>query len=105
MRLAERKELLEEFAYEYLHALLHSNPICRDENSAVYINQGRIESACRIFNLTFDVTLRRKVTFYKANGKEWFSVVNEAFSEEEAEERRKNHLLEWHESSVKLWNL
>ncbi len=69
--------------------LYNSNPVGREETPSVYLSQGKLQGMCRIFNATFTVELRRKVTFYKYNKyldeKFWFHVESEYLTEEEAE--------------------
>ncbi|WMT29985.1 hypothetical protein RE735_05340 [Bacillus aerius] len=87
---SEQQELLEEEAENYLRNLLNSNPVGREEAPSVYLSQGKLQGMCRIFNATFKVELRRRITFYKYKNKYfdekfWFQVENEYITEEEAE--------------------
>ncbi|MGE6591618.1 hypothetical protein ACQKFU_18755 [Bacillus mycoides] len=82
--------MLEEEAENYLRSLYNSNPVGRDETPSVYLSQGKLQGMCRIFNATFKVELRRRITFYKYKNKYfdekfWFQVENEYITEEEAE--------------------
>lgn len=90
----EQKEMLEEIAQELLYALYHSQPVGRDELSAVYLAEGALNGMCRVFQIHYEVKLRRQIIFYKGafvgEGKYWFEVVNEEFSEEDATYRIAN---------------
>lgn len=86
---SEQQELLEEEASLYLHSLYNSVPIGRDEHPSVYVSQGVLQGMCRVFGATFEVSKRRKITFYKYKNKYfdekfWFQVENEYVTEEEA---------------------
>lgn len=88
---SEQKEMLEDEAHLYLYALYHSEPIGRDESPEVYLRKGMLNGMCRVFGAHFEEDLRRKLTFYKGffpgEGKFWFEVENEHFSEEDAKQR------------------
>ncbi|MNW32187.1 hypothetical protein D3C74_91240 [compost metagenome] len=109
MNRSEQKEILEETAYEYLYALRNSWPVGKNEDPSVYINKGRLQGFCRVFNLYFEEELRRKISFYKGmypgEGKFWFQVVNESFTEEEAREEMKSRAKELRELRSVLNNL
>ncbi|WP_303982975.1 hypothetical protein [Niallia circulans] len=86
---SEQQALLEEEATVYLHSLYNSVPIGRDEHPSVYVSQGILQGMCRVFDATFEVSKRRKITFYKyknkySDEKFWFQVENEYVTEEEA---------------------
>ncbi|MER3115339.1 hypothetical protein [Bacillus altitudinis] len=86
---SEQQELLEEEAGVYLRSLYNSVPIGRDEHPSVYVSQGVLQGMCRVFGARFEVSKRRKITFYKYKNKYfdekfWFQVENELVTEEEA---------------------
>ncbi|CAL8901919.1 conserved hypothetical protein [Bacillus pumilus] len=85
----EQREMLEEEAENYLRNLYNSNPVGRDETPDVYRSKGIILGMCMVFGATFEVSGRRKITFYKYKNKDfdekfWFKVENESVTEEEA---------------------
>ncbi|MGZ9699824.1 hypothetical protein ACVU03_18610 [Bacillus safensis] len=86
---SEQQELLEEEAGNLLRSLYNSVPIGRDEHPDVYVSKGVLHGMCRVFGATFEVSKRRKITFYKyknnySDEKFWFQVENEYVTEEEA---------------------
>lgn len=109
MNRTEQKERLEIEAHKHLYNLYNSQPIGRDELPAVYLSEGVLRGMCIAFGLCFEVDLRRKITFFKGDfvdeGRYWFEVENEGFSEEDAKERMQSYRKEVSRISLMRQNL
>lgn len=89
MKQDDLKELLLMEAENHLFALHNSESYGNSESPSVYITGGVLDGICKVTGISYSVEKRWRITFFKKNGKTWFSYTLEDITEAEADENLK----------------